>query len=137
VEEHGLTIEEVEEVLESPTSKSFSKSSKRPCVWGCTLESVYLMIVYEEIDEDTIRVVTAYEIPEPRGIWTMAKKLERIFREQPLTPAEAAQDAEIQRKVEAEFPPLARSGNNLPPDEGQAKISGLLKRCIRDSGKSV
>ena len=64
--EHGLSIEEVEEVLENPTSEGNSASSGRPCVWGYTLEDVYLIVVYERIDEESIRVVTAYEVSEPR-----------------------------------------------------------------------
>jgi len=66
IAEHGLTIEDVEEVLENPTSEGTSASSGRPCVWGYTLENIYIIVVYEEIDEDSIRVTTAYEVPEPR-----------------------------------------------------------------------
>jgi uncharacterized DUF497 family protein len=65
VEEHGLDIEDVEEVLANPTSEGVSDSSHRPCVWGYTLEDVYIIVIYEEVDEDAIRVVTAYEAPEP------------------------------------------------------------------------
>jgi uncharacterized DUF497 family protein len=64
--EHGLAIDDVEEVLSNATSEGTSASTERPCVWGYTLESVYIIVVYEEIDQDTIRVVTAYEVPEPR-----------------------------------------------------------------------
>ncbi len=63
IAEHGLTIEEV---LSNPTSEGTSASTGRPCVWGYTLEGIYIIVVYEEIDEDTIRVVTAYEVPESR-----------------------------------------------------------------------
>ena len=66
IAEHGLTIEDVEEVLSNPTSEGTSASTGRPCVWGYTLEGIYIIVVYEEIDEDTIRVVTAYEVPESR-----------------------------------------------------------------------
>ena len=66
IAEHGLTVEEVVEVLENPTSEGTSTSSGRPCVWGHTLEDVFLIVVYERIDEESIRVVTAYEVPEPR-----------------------------------------------------------------------
>ena len=34
VAEHGLDIEDVEEVLANPTSQSVSQSTGRPCVWG-------------------------------------------------------------------------------------------------------
>ena len=66
VAEHGLDIEDVEEVLPNPTSQSVSQSTGRPCVWGYTLETVYIIVIYEEVDADTIRVVTAYDVPEPR-----------------------------------------------------------------------
>jgi hypothetical protein len=61
-----LSIEDVEEVLENPTSEGTSASIGRPCVWGHTLEGMYVIVVYDQIDEDTIRVRTAYEVPEPR-----------------------------------------------------------------------
>ena len=62
---HGLTIEDVEEVLSNQTSEGTSASSGRPCVWGYTPDNVYIIVVYEELDPGTIRVVTAYEVPEP------------------------------------------------------------------------
>jgi len=66
IEEHGLGIEEVEEVLESPCDEGISNSTGRPCCWGYTMEGIYLLVVYEIIEEATIRVVTAFEVPEPR-----------------------------------------------------------------------
>jgi uncharacterized DUF497 family protein len=66
IAEHGLTTEDVEEVLSNPSSEGTSASTGRPCVWGYRLEGIYIIVVYEEIDEDTIRVVTAYEVPESR-----------------------------------------------------------------------
>jgi uncharacterized DUF497 family protein len=65
IAQHGLTIEDVEEVLENPTGEGTSASSGRPCVWGHTLENIYIIVIYEEIDEDSIRVTTGYEVPEP------------------------------------------------------------------------
>jgi uncharacterized DUF497 family protein len=64
--EHGLDIEDVEDVLSNPTAEDVSASSGRPCVWGYTLENIYIILIYQEVDEDTIRVVTAYDVPEPR-----------------------------------------------------------------------
>jgi uncharacterized DUF497 family protein len=66
IAEHGLSIEDVEEVLSNPTSEGTSASTGRSCVWGYTFESIYILVVYEQIDPDTIRVVTAYEVSEPR-----------------------------------------------------------------------
>jgi uncharacterized DUF497 family protein len=65
ITEHGLTIEDVEDVLSDPTSEGTSTSTGRPCAWGYTPEGLYIIVVYEQIDADTIRVVTAYEVPEP------------------------------------------------------------------------
>jgi uncharacterized DUF497 family protein len=66
VEEHGLSIEDVEEVLGKPSSEGMSSTTGRRCMWGHTSEGLYIIVLYDEIDEDTIRVVTAYEVPEPR-----------------------------------------------------------------------
>ena len=66
IAEHGLELEDVEEALFNPTSEGTSDSSGRPCVWGYTLEGLYIIVVYEQIDADMIRVLTAYEVPEPR-----------------------------------------------------------------------
>lgn len=60
-------MDDVEDVLENPSSEGRSHSSGLPCIWGYTLEGLYILVVYEEIDEDSIRVVTAYEVPEPRS----------------------------------------------------------------------
>ena len=64
--EHGLNMDDVEEVLRNPTSEGTSASTGLPCLWGYTIEDLYIIVVYDRIDEDTIRVVTAYEVSEPR-----------------------------------------------------------------------
>jgi uncharacterized DUF497 family protein len=61
--DHGVTKEEVEEVLESATDIDLSRSSGRPVVFGDTSEGRHLMVVYEEIDARTAYPVTAYEVP--------------------------------------------------------------------------
>jgi uncharacterized DUF497 family protein len=64
VEEHGLTVEDVEFVLEHPVRKSMSRSSGLLCVFGYTPEDVFIIVVYEIVDEDTVYPVTAYEVKE-------------------------------------------------------------------------
>lgn len=64
IADHGLEIEDVEWVLGAPISEGTSRSSGRPAVWGYTPEGLYIIVIYERIDDDTIRVVTAYEVPE-------------------------------------------------------------------------
>jgi uncharacterized DUF497 family protein len=62
-EEHGITKEEVEEVFQNATDADTSHSSGRPVVFGDTIAGRHVMVVYEEIDADTVYPVTAYEVP--------------------------------------------------------------------------
>lgn len=65
IAEHGLSIDDVEHVLGNPASRGTSNSTGLPVVWGYTADLVYIIVVYEQIDVGTIRVITAYEVPEP------------------------------------------------------------------------
>jgi hypothetical protein len=65
VEEHDLTTDEVDYVLDNHNPSGVSSSSGRPCVFGHTPDGRYIIVIYEEIDEDTVLPVTAYEVPEP------------------------------------------------------------------------
>jgi uncharacterized DUF497 family protein len=65
VEEHGLTVDDVEHVLFNYESTDVSHSSGLPCVFGHTPDGTYIIVVYELVDEDTVYPVTAYEVPEP------------------------------------------------------------------------
>jgi hypothetical protein len=64
VEEHDLTTDEVDHVLENYESKGVSRSSARLCAFGYTPDGRYIMVVYEE-DDDTVVPVTTYEVPKP------------------------------------------------------------------------
>lgn len=64
VEEHDLTTDDVDHVLENYESVAFSESSGCPCVFGYTLDRRYIIVVYEEF-EDMVYPKTAYEVPEP------------------------------------------------------------------------
>jgi uncharacterized DUF497 family protein len=61
--EHGVTKEEVEEVFDDPTDTDISQSSGRPVVFGETSTGRHLLVVYEEIDADTVYPVTAFDVP--------------------------------------------------------------------------
>jgi len=68
IREHGLTLEEVEDVLLDPnSSRGKSKSSSRPIAFGWTATGRHLAVVYETVDDDPLllRPVTAYETPPP------------------------------------------------------------------------
>jgi len=62
-EEHSVTKEEVEEVFQSATDADVSRSSGRPVLFGDTSAGRHLMVLYEEIDADTVYPVTAFEVP--------------------------------------------------------------------------
>jgi uncharacterized DUF497 family protein len=61
--EHGVTKEEVEDVMQNATDTDVSRSSGRPVVFGETRTGRHLMVVYEAIDADTVYPVTAYDVP--------------------------------------------------------------------------
>lgn len=65
VAEHGLTIDEIESVLENPTTRSKSQSSGRPCCFGYTPAGEYIIVIYAQIDDDSVYPITAYHVPEP------------------------------------------------------------------------
>jgi len=64
--EHGVTKEEVEEVFQNIVDQDDSYSSGRPVVFGDTAAGRHLIVVYEEIDDETVYPVTAYDVPRRR-----------------------------------------------------------------------
>jgi uncharacterized DUF497 family protein len=66
--EHGITKEEVEEVFENASDADVSRSSHRPVVFGDTSAGRHLMVVYEQIDAETVYPVTAYDVPRRRRL---------------------------------------------------------------------
>lgn len=62
VEEHDLTTDDVDHVLQDHESKDESKTSGRPCVFGETPDGRYIVVIYEEIDKYTVLPITAYEV---------------------------------------------------------------------------
>lgn len=67
IADHDLTMDDVEHVLTHRTRESISRSTGLPVAWGYTPEDRYIIVVYEAIDEETIRVITAYDVPGPGG----------------------------------------------------------------------
>jgi uncharacterized DUF497 family protein len=68
IAEHGVTPEEVEEVLNDWHSQTtYSASSGRAITFGWTAAGRYLAVVWEVADDEplTIYPVTAYPAPEP------------------------------------------------------------------------
>jgi uncharacterized DUF497 family protein len=66
--EHGVDLEEVEEILLNPrSSRAVSRSTGLPTVFGWTSTGRYLAVVYEMVERDplVLRPVTAYDAPPP------------------------------------------------------------------------
>ena len=61
--DHGVTKEEVEEVLRDPMDTDRSRSSGCPIAFGDTQTGRHLAVVYEEVDDDTVYPITAYDVP--------------------------------------------------------------------------
>lgn len=64
IAEHGLTPEDVEEVLLNPIDQDVSRSSGLPIAFGLTPDGRYILVVFEQIDKMTVYPVTAYEVEE-------------------------------------------------------------------------
>ena len=67
IAEHDLTVEDFEHVLGSSSYEGISRSTGLPVVWGYTPDGRYIIVIYAQVDGDTIRVTTAYEVPQPRN----------------------------------------------------------------------
>ena len=70
IAQHGLTKEEVEDVLgnpKNPTDKSHS--SGRPATFGYSSTGKHIIVIWEEVMGDPLTVfpVTAYVVPPPAG----------------------------------------------------------------------
>ena len=64
IAEHGVTKADVRWVLENPVREDVSRSSGRPLAFGYTPDSVFIVVIYEKVDELTVYPVTAYEVEE-------------------------------------------------------------------------
>jgi uncharacterized DUF497 family protein len=62
IAEHGLSIDDVEEVIFNPTGRDVSRSSGLPIAYGFTPDGRYILVVYEKVDAVTVFPVTAYEV---------------------------------------------------------------------------
>lgn len=64
IADHDLTKEEVEEVLANPEHLATSRSSGLPVAFGSTSTGRFIAVIFQEIDDDTARPVTAYDVEE-------------------------------------------------------------------------
>jgi uncharacterized DUF497 family protein len=64
VAEHGLTPEDVEDVLFGVHELDTSRSSGSPIALGFTSRGEYICVVFEWVDDDAVYPVTAYSLEE-------------------------------------------------------------------------
>lgn len=64
IAEHDLTKDDVEYVLRNPQRHGTSRSSGRPMVFGYTRDDVPIAVIYEQVDEDTVYPITAFEVEQ-------------------------------------------------------------------------
>jgi hypothetical protein len=65
IAEHGITQDEVEEVVRNPDNPvEASRSSGRPITFGATSTGKFIAVIWEDVEDDpwTIYSVTAYEV---------------------------------------------------------------------------
>lgn len=64
IPEHGITKAEVLEVPGQPEAREESWSSGRPVAIGAVSTGRTILVVYDQIDEDTVYPVTAYDLED-------------------------------------------------------------------------
>jgi uncharacterized DUF497 family protein len=64
IAEHGLSKEDVEEVLFGVHELDESHSSGRPIAFGFNAAGEYICVVFEWVDDDTVYPVTSYYLEE-------------------------------------------------------------------------
>ncbi|QDU36841.1 hypothetical protein Mal4_11410 [Maioricimonas rarisocia] len=62
VEQHGLTVEEVEHVLSDFDRMEVSRRSGLPIIFGFLPDGRRVAVVIEEFDDSTVYPVTAFEV---------------------------------------------------------------------------
>lgn len=64
IAEHGLIPLDVEHAMNHPTRLSRSRSSGLPIVFGRIPSGKVIAVIYEEINDNSIYPITAYEVEE-------------------------------------------------------------------------
>jgi len=59
---NGLTPDDVDQALLNPVRHTVSRSTGRMALFGFLPDGRLIFVAYNEIDEDTIEPVTAYEV---------------------------------------------------------------------------
>jgi len=61
IEQHGVTLDEFEEVVQNPDRLTQSASSGKPLAFGWTSTGKFIGCVYELLNDNTVYPITAFE----------------------------------------------------------------------------
>lgn len=64
IAEHGISMEDVEEVMFNPVDQDFSRASGYPITFGYAIDGRYIAVVYEQVDDTTVYPITAFEVED-------------------------------------------------------------------------
>jgi uncharacterized DUF497 family protein len=64
VAEHGLTCEDVEDVLFGIHELAASRASAYPIAFGLTASGEFICVVFEQVERDTVYPITAYVVED-------------------------------------------------------------------------
>lgn len=108
IAEHGITPDEVEEVLFDPLEVATSRTSGRPVAAGYVDDGRLIFVVYEQIDDVTVYPLqpmkSQAELAKPTELSMSDQMHKRIFRE--ATPEERERHRAIRGQVAEELPEL-------------------------------
>ena len=62
LDEHGVSVDEFEEVVMHPDVEDISRSTGNPIAIGSTSAGRQLCCIFKRLDEDLIEPVTAYDV---------------------------------------------------------------------------
>jgi hypothetical protein len=62
IQEHGLSKEDVEDVLYGEHELEVSRSSGRPIAFGMTSEGLFVCVVFDWVNDNTVIPITAYPV---------------------------------------------------------------------------
>ena len=62
IAEHGLTKEDVDDILCGVHELDTSRRSGRPIAFGFTSVGIYACVVFERVDDETVYPITAYPL---------------------------------------------------------------------------
>jgi len=129
--DHGITQDEVEQVLQNATDADISRSSGRPVVFGDTASGRHLMVVR---DRRRHYLLSHNGVRSPKEGLIM----KRIIRDRRLSPEEAAKFKAVREQVAEELPDLiARHHDRMASLDQLQELLKQLKAAREEKGLTL